>query len=254
MHTFLDAFDTILFDLDGVIYVGEHALPGAPESLARLRRAGKHIRFLTNDPLPTREDVMRRLAGHDIDAALNEIVTSGWATANWLREQKVGSARVIGSEGLKTEISRAGVAVSHPGRNVDAVVIGCDENTGYADIREASRLIRNGAAYVATNDDATFPTPDGPAPATGAIVAAVTVAAGREPYIVGKPHPHMFRAALGTLPASRALMIGDNPATDILGAECMGIAALLLSHNGGSNTDARPRGDHVISTLLELFD
>ncbi len=111
----------------------------------------------------------------------------------------------------------------------EAVVVGADEHVCYPRIRQASCFILAGARFVATNADASFPTPDGPAPGTGAIVRAVEAATGRRPQIVGKPYPLMFRLALSTLPPNtRAVMVGDNPETDILGAHRAGLPGILV--------------------------
>ena len=106
-----ERFDAFLFDLDGVVYLGDELLPGSDEALARLREAGKEVRFLTNDPRPTRRQVCRRLAGMGVQVDAEEVITSGWATANYLLQNGVESAYVIGSRGLASEIGMVGVEV-----------------------------------------------------------------------------------------------------------------------------------------------
>lgn len=249
-------FDAFLFDLDGVVYLGDRPLPHAKESLARLREAGKEIRFLTNDPRPTREEVSRRLAGMGIEARAEEVVTSGWATAGRLRKDGTSSAYVVGSSGLEIEIRRAGVEVS--GRSgVDAVVVGADERSSYRHIRRGARLISEGSKFVATNPDGSFPTPEGPAPAAGAIAAAVEAACGKRPTVIGKPHPPMFEAATESLGAgTRVVMVGDNPETDVLGAHRAGIAAVLVSDEAPAFPSARDfrTPDATVPDLFYLFD
>jgi HAD superfamily hydrolase (TIGR01450 family) len=252
-----ERFDAFLFDLDGVVYLGDEPLPRARESLARLRGEGKEIRFLTNDPRPTREEVPRRLTGMGIEAHVEEVVTSGWATAEHLRKSGTRSAYVVGSPGLKAEIRRAGVEVVTSGRP-EIVVVGADERTSYRHIRRAARLISEGATFVATNPDGSFPTPQGPAPAAGAIAAAVEAASGRRPTAVGKPHPAMFDAALGSLDAERerVIMVGDNPETDVLGAHRAGIAAVLVAERVPAFPSERDfrAPDVTIPDLSSLFD
>lgn len=248
-----EQFDIILLDLDGVVYVGDTLLPGADRAHRRLRERGKTLRFLTNDPRPTRDEVVARLERHGIEARVQEVVTCGWATAVYLHEAGLESAYVVGSEGLCRELERAGLRLTNDG--ADAVVVGCDKRVSYPHIKRASRLIRKGAQFIATNEDPTFPTPNGPAPATGTIVAAVRTAADETPHVVGKPHPDMFEAALNDRDPSAAVMVGDRLATDILGARQMGIAALLLRRDNGRPLDhetvATP--DRVISSLTDLF-
>lgn len=252
-----ERFDAFLLDLDGVVYLGEQPLPGVGETLARLRGANKRIRFLTNDPRPTRMQLLRRLIGMNIAACDEEIVTSGWATARYLRDQKIKSAYVVGSHGLATEILGAGIEVVDRGP-CEAVVIGCDEYVTYSHIREATRLIFNGARFIATNADSSFPSPKGPLPGTGAIVAAVRVSTGQEPIVIGKPFSAMFDIALQRLGVERArtVMVGDTLDSDIEGAVRAGIAGVLVQRNGEKVVFPKERvvADAVISNLSELFD
>ncbi|MCS4031902.1 HAD superfamily hydrolase (TIGR01450 family) [Salinibacter ruber] len=126
----------------------------------------------------------------------------------------------------------------------------------YPHIKRAARLIRQGARFVATNDDPTFPTPEGPAPATGTIVAAVRAASGTAPHVVGKPHPAMFEAALGDRDPAAAVMVGDRLDTDIRGARRMGMSALLLRREDEQpqhcETEVTP--DRVITSLSDLLN
>lgn len=255
-----ERFDIYLLDLDGVVYLGDQLLPGARSSLRRLRRMGKTLRFLTNDPRPTRNDLAGRLGELGVEARPAEIVTCGWATATYLNEEALQSAYVVGSDGLRREIKQAGIELAGEDRkdeNVGAVVVGCDETICYPHIRRGARLIREGARFVATNEDPTFPTPNGPAPATGTITAAVRIASGEAPCVVGKPHPTMFEAALRGLNSEGAVMIGDRLDTDILGARRHGIAALLLRRGGArpaQNLEEERRPDAEIFSLDNLFE
>jgi HAD superfamily hydrolase (TIGR01450 family) len=251
-----ERFDAFLFDLDGVVYLGERPLPRAEESLARLREAGKAVRFLTNDPRPTREEVARKLAGMGVEAREGEVVTSGWATAEHLRKSGVGSAYVVGSPGLASGIRQAGIEVTASGRP-EAVVVGADERTSYRHIRQAAGLIHEGASFVATNPDGSFPTPEGPSPGAGAIAAAVEAASGRRPVVVGKPNPSMFDAATEGLGAgARIAMVGDNPETDVLGAHRYGIPAVLVSEEAPAFPSERDfrAPDATVPDLSYLFD
>ncbi len=251
-----EQFDVFLLDLDGVVYLGDQPLPRAVDTLARLRDTGKTIRFLTNDPRPSRERVAERLAGMDIEARVEEVVTSGWATAEYLRHNGVRSAYVVGSPELGRELRRAGVAVVEEG-DPEAVVVGCDERVCYGHVRRAAGFIARGARFVATNADGSFPTPSGPWPATGAIVQAVRATAGKYPVVVGKPYPAMFAAAQeGLDPTLRPVMIGDSPATDVLGAHQLGMHAVLISGQPvlfPSACDYRTP-DATIPDLSGLFD
>ena len=113
----VERFESFLLDLDGVVYVGDEPMPNAVESLVRLREAGKRLRFLTNNPRLTRLQVSRRLANMGVEAREEEVVTSGWATAHYLREEGISSAYVLGSRGLIAEVLGAG----HRGRRRGSV-------------------------------------------------------------------------------------------------------------------------------------
>ncbi|MDF2757735.1 MAG: pyridoxal phosphate phosphatase [Thermomicrobiales bacterium] len=138
-----EQFDVFLFDLDGVVYLGDRALAHAPASLDRLRRRGKTVRFLTNDPRPTRAQIVARLAAMGIAAGIDEVVTSGWATGRYLQQHALSSAYVIGSAGLVSEIEQAGIAVVAHGRP-DVVVVGCDEHVSYQHMRRAAAFMVRG--------------------------------------------------------------------------------------------------------------
>ena len=220
-----DHFDAFLFDLDGAVYVGEEPTPGAVESLDRLRERGATIRFLTNNPRPTRQQVADRLAAIGIEVGLEEIITAGWAAAEYAFEQGAESAAMVGSDGLATEIQMAGLELVDT--DPDVVIVGAASDTDYGDIRRVARFIRAGAPFVATNPDAAYPTPGGLSPGTGSIVRAVEVASGTRPTVVGKPDPRMFEIALEDV-RGNAVVVGDNPETDVLGAHRAGLPAVLV--------------------------
>lgn len=247
-------FDVFLFDLDGVIYLGDEALPEAVESVNRLYEMDKDLRFLTNDPRPKRQTIASNLQELGIDAQEEEIITSGWATVHYLAQQDVATAAVVGSEGLQTELREEGIEITDD--NPDAMLVGADEETSYLDIQRATRHIHRGATFVGTNPDGSFPTPDGPAPGAGAIVRAVEAAAGTEPTVIGKPEPLMFEMALDGVPDdSQAVVVGDNPATDILGAHRADLSGILVAEDEPTAASARDlqQPDATISTLAGLF-
>ncbi len=273
MRSLAEQFDAFLFDLDGVVYIGDEPMSDAVEALGRLRAMGKAVRFLTNDPRYTRQQFVRRLEGMGIEAVPDEVIGCGWATAQHLRQLGVRSALVVGNAALASELEAAGIVPTEADGGepptVDAVVVGAGEHLGYRHILQASRAILAGANFVATNADGRFPAPGGPAPGTGAIVRAVDVATGRRPLVVGKPNPFMFRMALESLaPGAQAVMVGDNPATDILGAHLAGLPGILVAREGeggrpgitvpqaqgASSRRGLLQADAVVSTLLALFE
>jgi HAD superfamily hydrolase (TIGR01450 family) len=245
-----EAFDVFLLDLDGVVYVGDRPLPHAADAVARLRAAGRIVRFVTNDPRPTRADLAGRLNAMGIEASVDEIASSGWAAALHVRELGLSPVYALGGVGLASEVRAAGLELVGPGQRAGAVVVGCDEGLRYEHLREATAHLLAGAAFVATNVDGAFPTERGLAPATGAIVAALRAATGRTPVIVGKPEPTLFAAACrGLPPGARIAVVGDRIESDVVGAHRFGLAGILVSP---ALDTVGP--DAVIADLRGLFD
>ncbi len=249
-------FGAWLLDLDGVLYIGDQVLPGVHEALRRLRDSGIALRFLTNDPRPTREQLVERLRRLGIEASVEEVITCGYATARLLTTLGIRTAFVVGSTGLAEELERAGIAVLREGLP-EAVVVGADEELRFLDVAHGAVLVQRGARFVATNADPSYPLPVGVVPATGAVVSAIQLASGRRPLVVGKPEPHMFRLALQTLPPETpALVVGDRVDSDVLGAHRAGLPAILVAAESPvfrSRRDLR-RPDAVVSSLLEAVE
>jgi HAD superfamily hydrolase (TIGR01450 family) len=145
-------YDVILLDLDGVVYLGNQVLPGSRECIERLRKRGKQIYFLTNDPRPTRQELCERLQSMQITAVPEEIITSGWATANYLAENNILHVFVIGTKGLIDELTAQGIRVNTDDE-CQAVIIGYDDNASFCQIQQAVRFINKGARFIATNTE-----------------------------------------------------------------------------------------------------
>lgn len=257
----VDDFDGFLIDLDGVVWVGDSLVPGSDEAVATLRRRGKDVLFLTNDPRGSGEEYAARLQALGVGASPSDVLTAGAATAAHIAAQDATanrSAFVIGSPSLRAEIEAVGIAVvdGEDGRRADLVVVGGHGGFDYAELTIASLAVRRGAGFYATGRDATFPMPDGPWPATGAILAAVETAAGRRAHVVGKPEPDMFRVARDRIPeASRCVVVGDRLDSDIAGGRRAGLATVLVLT--GSTTEAEaanadPGPDFVVRDLRSL--
>lgn len=235
----------VIFDLDGVIYRGDRAVPGAAELVNGVRRSGRRVSFATNNSMATREAYVDRLAGHGIGASRDEIVTSSSATVEHLQHHLPDVRRVlaVGAAGLVAELGAGGfeavaAADAAPiGWNgeplalqYDAVVAGLDQEIDYRRLGIASAAIRAGARFVATNADVRYPTPAGFVPGAGTIVAALAATSGVEPLVVGKPQPAMFRSILEHtgIDADDALVVGDNPDADVVAARRAGIPSVLV--------------------------
>lgn len=251
-----DAYDAFLFDLDGVLYRGDSPIPGAAGAVDALRRAGKRVAFVTNNSARTPEAVLAHLATVGVRAEAGEIETSALTTAAALAERGIGSAFVIGEEGLRTALTHAGVRLTG-GHDPDAVVVGWDRGITYGSLTEASVAVQRGAAFFASNDDASYPAPDGVTwPGAGAIVAALQVATGTRAEVFGKPNPPILRAALERAGGGRPLVIGDRVGTDIEGAARLGwdAALVLTGISGREDLEASGlRATYVIDGLSELL-
>ncbi len=259
----LDAYDAFLLDMDGVIYLNQEPIPEAVRFIGRLRDAGKEVLFLTNNSKFTRLEYRNRLSLMGVDAALDEIMTSAAATADFLEENyeiEGKTAFVIGGAGLREEIARTPLHVleGDDGRRADYVIVGWDTELTFNKLRIASLALHSGAGFVGTNPDATFPAPEGLWPGAGSIIASLEKAAGREALVVGKPNVYMMQAALHLIgsKADRTLMIGDRLETDILGGWRVGLDTCLVLTGVSSRDDLKgfnPQPDLVVVSLLELL-
>jgi 4-nitrophenyl phosphatase len=222
----------IISDMDGVLWRGDVALPGARAFFDLLAERQLPYALATNNSSKTPDDYVQKLAKLGMpDVPARAIVTSGTATAAYLKKHYAPGTpmHVFGSAGLHHLVSEAGFTLTNDG-DARAVVAGIKWELTYDDLKRAAFLIQGGADFIGTNPDTTFPTPEGPAPGTGSMLAALEAATGVTPVIIGKPHPHMFEAALDTLgtPPAATLMIGDRLNTDITGAVTLGLRTALV--------------------------
>lgn len=224
-----DEVECWLTDMDGVLVHENRPLPGAADLLQQWRDQGKPYLVLTNNSIFTPRDLSARLRASGLEVPEEFIWTSALATAAFLKDQMPGgSAFVIGEAGITTALHEAGFIMTETAP--DYVVVGETRNYSFEAITKAIRLINNGARFIATNPDATGPSADGPMPATGAIAALITKATGKEPYIVGKPNPMMFRSALNKIGAhsENTGMIGDRMDTDVVAGIEAGLHTILV--------------------------
>jgi phosphoglycolate/pyridoxal phosphate phosphatase family enzyme len=252
--------DALLLDLDGVVYLGGAAIPGAAEAIAALRAAGKALRFLTNDPRFSVAELAAKLRGLGIAADGEEIFTSGRVLARHLKEAGLGgrTAYVVGTEALKEEMAAAGLRLleGEAARRAEVVVVGGHNSLGYQEVRLAAQAVRNGAAFYATGRDATFPMPDGPWPATGAMLAAVEVASGKRAVVAGKPEPLMFEMACrGFADRRKIVVVGDTLESDIAGGKKAGLVTILVLSGSAKPEDlvgSPVKPDYVLPSLAAL--
>jgi HAD superfamily hydrolase (TIGR01450 family) len=227
----------VVLDMDGVLYRGDEPIVGAANLVRNLHRAGLLVWYATNNSMFTSAEYAERLRAMGIEAEPGEIVTSTSATIEYLRrhEPEIRSVLAVGAEGMVSELQDAGYAVhwiadAAGAAHVDAVMVGLDPDFDGARCAVAADAIRNGARFIATNADARYPTPNGFRPGAGTMVAAIGDAAGATPLVIGKPEPAMFAVILsgaGVAPRE-AVVIGDNPESDIAGAHRSGMTGILV--------------------------
>lgn len=224
-------YDVALLDLDGVVYIGEHPVDHAPEALSSARDAGMKLAFVTNNASRPPEVVAEHLVDIGVQAAPSEVVTSAQAAARVLAEKLEPGTKVlvVGGAGLEAALQeREFRPVRHLADEPAAVVQGFDPSVDWYSLAEGSYAVASGLLWVATNVDATIPTPRGRAPGNGALVDAVRTASGRDPVVAGKPEPPMHREAIARSGALRPLVVGDRLDTDIEGANAAGADSLLV--------------------------
>jgi glycerol-1-phosphatase len=225
------AYDVALLDLDGVVYVGREAVPDVPEALARARSAGVRLGFVTNNAARTPEEVAEHLAELGVPAQASDVITSSQAAATVVAARLGAGAAVlpVGGPGVAAALRAAGLrVVATADDDPAAVVQGFGREVGWEQLSEAIVAIRNGAEHVATNTDATIPSPRGPLPGNGAMVGVVRAITGRTPLVTGKPDPAMHAECVRRTGARRPLVVGDRLDTDIEGARRAGAASLLV--------------------------
>jgi len=245
MGSLPSAVRLVILDLDGVVYRGTEPIAGAADLVEWLHAQGILVRFATNNSMVARAAYVERLAAMGIRADADEIVTSTTATVAHLalHAPDVQSVLVVGGAGMELELAAAGLHVVMAGsaapdgylggaldRAYDAVVVGLDPQLDYARLAVAMTAVAGGARLIATNADTRYPTAAGFLPGAGSIVAALAIATGVTPEVIGKPAPAMFQAILDAsgVSAANAVVVGDNPEADVVGAHRAGIAAILV--------------------------
>jgi 4-nitrophenyl phosphatase len=215
-----------LLDLDGVVWLSGVAIPGSPEAIARLRDAGERVVFVTNNSSVRIGEQEAKLAAIGVPA-VGDVVSSAVAAAALL---DAGSrALVAGGPGIVEALEARGVTAVREG-DADAVLVGFHRDFDFERLTVASAAVRRGARLVGTNDDATYPTPEGEIPGGGSILAAVAYASSVEPTVAGKPFQPMADAVRQLVGDGPHTMVGDRPSTDGRFARRLGARfALVLS-------------------------
>jgi glycerol-1-phosphatase len=225
------AYDVALLDLDGVVYLGGTAIPGAPEALRKAQADGMRLAYVTNNAFRTPAAVAALLRGMGAPAEDGDVVTSAQAAARLLAEQlPAGSpVLVIGGTGLRLAVRERGLRpVSTAADKPAAVVQGYVPGVSYSAMAEGCLAVRAGALFVATNTDPTIPSTRGRQPGNGSLLRVIATAAGVEPVVAGKPEIPLQRESVLRTGAKNPIVVGDRLDTDILGAHRVGTDSMLV--------------------------
>jgi glycerol-1-phosphatase len=223
-------YDLAMLDLDGVVYIGPDAVPGAPAHIAAARQAGMRVAFITNNAARTPQTVAEQLRELGVEADDGDVVTSAQAAARLLADRLGAGGRVVvlGAEGLEQAVVEAGLVPVHVEDDADALVTGYGPDVRWRHIMRAAVRIRDGLWWVASNTDMTIPTAFGVAPGHGVLVETVRRFSGVEPVVAGKPARPLLDETVRRCGGERPLMVGDRLDTDIAGARVAGVDSLLV--------------------------
>ncbi|MFI6453425.1 HAD-IIA family hydrolase [Streptosporangium amethystogenes] len=259
-NALIDLYDTLLLDLDGVVYLGRDAVPGAPEALRRAAERGVRLAYVTNNASRTPGAIAQHLSALGAPAIPDDVVTSAQAAARLVAERVAPGAAVlvVGGMGLRTALRAHGLRpVSTALDSPVAVVQGIAPDLSYGLLAEGTLAVRAGALFVAANADSTMPTGRGEFPGNGAMVRVIATATGVEPIVAGKPEPPLHRESMLRTGSRRPLVVGDRLDTDIEGATNAGVDSLLVLTGVASALDVltaapRHRPTYVAGDLSAL--
>jgi 4-nitrophenyl phosphatase len=248
----------VVLDIDGCVSIERKPIEGSVQAIQALRSMGYRVLFVTNNSTMTRQDYAEKFSSLlHIDVSEDEILTSGFAAALYLRMNDGQAAvYVLGERGLLAEIEAQGHAVSEDEECVNAVVVGLDRSLGYDKLARACRMILRGSKLVATNRDRLHPSFQGPIPATGATVAYLVASTRTKAILVGKPSSFMMNLVLQKLDLDpqKVLMVGDGLYSDVLGGNRFGMKTALVLSGVTSQCDESfgPRPTFILRTIREL--
>lgn len=243
MSDLVDGYQTALFDLDGVVYLGPQAVPGAAEGIDGLRERGTRIGFVTNNAARRPVTVVEHLNSLGVTATQEDVVTSSQAIARMMADELPAGALVLvcGTDALAEEVASVGLTpVWDLTQQPAAVVQGYSPSLEWSQLDAACHAIQRGAVWYATNPDLTRPTDQGLVPGVGAQIAAVASAVTAQPKVAGKPFPPLLEETMRRMDTRACIFVGDRIDTDIMGANGVGIDSLFVF-----------TGAHGVRDLLE---
>lgn len=259
---FMDTFDTIVTDCDGVLYMNNDPIKGVPGALNALRKFGKTVIFATNNSTKNRQECMQKLRKLGYEAYLNEVFPTSYASALYLRQINFDkSVYVLGSQGIADELNAVGIRNFGVGQDltpkdwlpgqarfglddrVGAVVVGFDNQVSFTKLAKACSYVKkDDCLFIASNADESFPSPspDVFVPGPGLYVSAIKAGTGRDPIVLGKPGTYFFdiiRSQHPTIDPSRTIMIGDRLTTDMPFGHNNGMSTLFVQSGIGTEKE-----------------
>lgn len=239
--TELAGIRNLLIDMDGVLYRGQTGLAGAPELIEFLDEHDIRYLLVTNNSTLSPAQFVERLARMGIMVREEHVMTSGVATAAYLATLAPPGTRVnvVGEGALIDELEKRGFVLA--GREAEYVVAGWDKGINFEKLVTATLAVRDGATFIGTNPDKTYPLEKDIIPGAGSILAALIAATDVDPIVVGKPEPIIIEQSmqvLGARPEETAIL-GDRLETDILGGYRAGIATIMVLTGISSAEEAR---------------
>ena len=256
----MSKFQGYIFDLDGTVYLGDHAIPGAPETIAALRKRGCGVVFLSNKPLQPREVYAEKLTRLGIPTSPDDVINSSLVLARYLlREMADARLFVIGEQPLLDEMASAGLSLSDNPDEIDVVIASCDRTFDYRKLDIGYQALRKGARFFATNADRTCPVEGGDIPDAAAVIGALEGCSGRKvELIAGKPSEMIVTVVLDRLglEARDCLMVGDRLETDILMGNKAGMSTAVVL-TGVTQREHIPHSsvtpDYVLDSVADIL-
>lgn len=253
----------VLFDMDGVIYVGTQLLQGVQEIFDYLERTGRGWLCVTNNASRTPAQFVDKLASMGVRARPEQILGSAEATAGWLAEQiqdhgwPKGKILIVGQDGLKFALNQHQFEMTSEPSEATYVIAGINFELTYEELARAALAIRKGARFIGTNSDPSYPSERGLLPGAGSILALLSTATGVLPTVIGKPNRGMYDQAIRRLGATpeQVMMVGDRYDTDISGALEMGLVTtgILTGVSTREDFERAAKPPHlIVADLMEL--
>lgn len=254
--------EAVVLDLDGVVYRGKAAIPGAVRSVNWMLRHNLKVFYLTNNSTQSRADYVARLQGMGIPCHEEMVFSSGYASALYVQKHAPGStALVVGEDGLANELKAVGARVIRnlDDKNIDFVVVGMDRKFTYQKMYDAQQAILSGATFIASNRDPVYPVEGGVIPGGGSVVAAIEAASGKKPLLMGKPSPSILKLLLNSAEVTPGgtLLIGDRLDTDIgcgrrTGVWTLAVLTGVTSRDQAENAPARLKPHWILESIADV--